>query len=141
MSVTYRIDGNVVTIRASGPHSPDDLRAAWLASEADPAYPTPTNLRICVDARESETLAKRSVAGMRQTAQWFEERALASSRICAFITRPGLQYGLARMMAAWIEYKGYRAFVSTDAREAVAWLKEQPDREIAARESNPRRGH
>ncbi|HET6334700.1 MAG TPA: hypothetical protein VFG30_15865 [Polyangiales bacterium] len=53
----------------------------------------------------------------------FSQRALATSRICAFITRPGLQYGLTRMMAAWIEYKGYNAFVTTHPQEAVNWLK------------------
>jgi hypothetical protein len=126
--VIYRIDGNVVTIQSLGTHSTYDLRAAWLASEADPAYPTPlTKLRICVDARASESLAKRSVAELRETAHWFQQRAMASSRICAFVTRPGLQYGLARMMAAWIEYNGYRAFVATDPAEAVEWLQAQPD--------------
>ena len=58
-----------------------------------------------------------------QTAHWFEQRARASSRLCAFVTRPGLQYGLARMMAAWIEYKGYRAFVTTNPQQAVEWLQ------------------
>jgi hypothetical protein len=126
VTVTYRIDGNVVTIHPIGLHSTDDLRAAWLASEADPAHPTPVaNLRICVDARDSESLVKRSVSELRETADWFEQRARATSRLCAFVTRPGLQYGLARMMAAWIEYKGYRAFVTTDPREAAAWLRVQ----------------
>ena len=78
MPVSYRIDGDVVTIRAVGTHTTDELRATWLASEADPAHPTPvTKLRICVDARDSESLATRSVAEMRDTAQWFEQRALA----------------------------------------------------------------
>ena len=123
MPVNYRIDGNVVTIHPVGAHSTQDLRAAWLAAEADPAYPTPiTSLRICVDARDSESLAKRSVAELRETANWFSQRALATSRICAFITRSGLQYGLTRMIAAWIEYKGYTAFVSTDPQEAADWL-------------------
>lgn len=124
MPVSYRIDGNVVTIHPVGAHSAADLRAAWLASEADPACPTPIeSLRICVDARDSESFGKRSVAELRETAHWFEQRARASSRICAFVTRPGLQYGLARMMAAWIEYKGYRAFVTTNPQQAVEWLQ------------------
>jgi hypothetical protein len=58
----------------------------------------------------------------RTTATWFAQRAQASSRICAFVTKPGLQYGLTRMMAAWIEFKGYSAFVTTDPLEAVRWL-------------------
>ena len=124
MPVNYRIDGNVVTIHPVGAHSTGDLRAAWLAAEADHAYPTPvTSVRICVDARDSESLGKRSVAELRETAHWFSERALASSRICAFITRPGIQYGLTRMMAAWIDYKGYSTFVTTNSQEAVNWLK------------------
>lgn len=123
MPVSYRIHGDVVIISAVGPHSTDELRATWVAAEADPAYPAPVSmLRICVDARESESLATRSVAEMRDTAQWFEQRAHATSRICAFITRPGIQYGLARMMAAWIEYKGYETFVTTDPQAAIAWL-------------------
>jgi hypothetical protein len=127
--VHYRIDGNVVTIHPAGAHTTEDLRAAWLAAEADPAFPTPmTKVRICVDARDSESLAKRSVVEMRDTAYWFEQRAIATSRICAFITKPGVQYGLSRMMAAWIEYKGYRALVTTNPQEAMTWLKEQPDR-------------
>lgn len=125
MPVSYRIDGNVVTIRALGPHSTEDLRAAWIASEADPAYPKPTEkLRICVDARDSESLATRSVAELRATAEWFEQRAQATSRMCAFVTRPGIQYGLARMMAAWIDYKGYATFVTTDPQKAAAWLND-----------------
>lgn len=127
MSVIYRIDGNVVTIQPLGRHSTRDLREAWLASEKDPAYPAPiARLRICVDARESASLATRAIGELRETVQWFEQRALASSRICAFVTKPGVQYGLARMMAAWIELKGYNTFVTTDPVEAVAWLKSQP---------------
>ncbi|HKP57429.1 MAG TPA: hypothetical protein VJV78_11945 [Polyangiales bacterium] len=125
MPVTYRIDGNVVTIRAVGPHSTEELRAAWIASEADPACPKPAEkVRICVDSRDSESLATRSVAELRETANWFEQRAQASSRICAFVTRPGIQYGLARMMAAWIDYKGYTTFVTTDPAKAAAWLND-----------------
>jgi hypothetical protein len=125
--VSYHIAGNVVTIHPVGEHSTGELRAAWIASEADPAYPEPiANLRVCVDTRDSETLAKKSVAEMRETVRWFEQRAVASSRICAFVTRPGIQYGLARMMAAWIEYKGYRTFVTTDPQEAAAWVEAQP---------------
>ena len=124
MPVNYRIDGNVVTIHPVGAHSTGDLREAWHAAEADLAYPKPiTSLRICVDARDSEALGKRSVTELRETAHWFSERALASSRICAFITRPGLQYGLTRMMAAWIEYKGYKAFVTTNPQAAINWLQ------------------
>lgn len=131
MPVNYRIDGNVVTIHPVGVHSTQDLRAAWLAAEEDPAYPEPiVSLRICVDARDSESLSKRSVVELRETAQWFSQRALATSRICAFITRPGLQYGFTRMMAAWIEYKGYSAFVTTNAQEADKWLR-ATTREVA----------
>lgn len=124
MPVNYRIDGVVVTIHPVGAHSTDDLRAAWIAAEADPAFPKPiTSLRICVDARDSDSLGKRSVGELRTTATWFAQRAEASSRICAFVTKPGLQYGLTRMMAAWIEFKGYNAFVTTDPAEALTWLK------------------
>jgi len=80
-------------------------------------------VRICVDARASESLGKRSVGELRATADWFEQRARETSRTCAFIMKPGLQYGLARMMSAWIELKGYRAFVTTDAEQAALWLR------------------
>lgn len=127
MPVNYRIDGDVVTIYPVGVHSTGELRAAWLAAEADAAYPSPiTSVRICVDARASESLAKRSVTELRETAHWFSQRALATSRICAFITRSGVQYGLTRMMAAWIEYKGYSAFVTTNPQEAINWLNSTP---------------
>jgi hypothetical protein len=125
--VNYRIDGNVVTIHPAGTYSAADLRSAWLAAEAEPVYPTPiTKLRICVDVRDTESLARKSVAELRESSDWFAQRAYASSRICAFVTRTGFQYGLARMMAAWIEYKGYRTFVTTEPHEAVQWLKNQP---------------
>lgn len=126
MPVFYHLDDNVVTIRAEGPHTTDELREAWLASERDPAYPSPVSeLRVCVDARESASLAKRSISDMRSTVAWFEERAGKTSRLCAFVARPGIQFGLARMMSTWIEFKGYRTFVTTDPAKAIAWLKEQ----------------
>lgn len=117
-----------MTIQAVGVHSADELRVAWLAAEADPAFPKPmSRVRICVDARESESMAKRSPAELRGTAYWFAQRARQTSRMCAFITRPGLQYGFARMMSAWVELKGYSTFVTTDPKQAETWLNQQSD--------------
>lgn len=129
MPVHYRIDGDVLTIEPVGAHSSSDLREAWLAAEADPAYPKPVSkLRICVDARGSESLVRKSVSDMRANIDWFSARAAASSRIIAFVTKPGVQYGLVRMMAAWIDFKGYKPYVTTDPLEAMEWLKAQDTR-------------
>jgi hypothetical protein len=125
VSVSYRIDGDVVTIHPIGAHSIQDVRDAWIAAEADAAFPKPVSrVRICVDARNSESMGKRSIAELRGTALWFEQRTQTTSRIIAFITKPGLQYGFARMMATWVELKGYRTFVTTDPKQAVVWLKQ-----------------
>jgi hypothetical protein len=125
VSVSYRIDGDVVTIYAIGAHAIQDVRDAWLAAEVDADFPKPASrVRLCVDARDSESMAKRSIAELRGNARWFEQRTQGTSRIVAFITKPGLQYGFARMMATWVELKGYRTFVTTDPKQAAAWLNQ-----------------
>jgi hypothetical protein len=124
MPVSYLIDETVVIIRSLGVHSTDELRDAWLAAEADPLFPVPVAVVcICIDARLSTSLAKRSLSDLRATAAWFEQRVRLTSRRCAWVTRPGIQFGLARMMAAWIESQGYRTFVTTQLDDALVWLK------------------
>jgi hypothetical protein len=72
VSVSYRIDGDVVTMHAIGAHSIQDVRDAWLAAEVDAAFPEPASrARLCVDARNSESMAKRSIAELRGTVLWF----------------------------------------------------------------------
>ena len=124
MPVSYCIEGDIVIIRPVGANSTVELRATWLAAERDPEFPPPPHQRVCVDVRESESLAKRSIDDMRQTADWFIERAAQSpDRVCAFVTRPGVQYGLMRMLSIWLELKGFRSHVTTDADDAIHWLR------------------
>ena len=123
MPVSYRIERNVVFVQPQGVHSTDELREAWLRAERDPAYPKlPALPLVCVDVRESESLAKRAVSDMRATVGWFIDRVQQSGRVCAFVARPGIQYGLVRMMSAWLDLQGYRTFVTTDPAEAMRWL-------------------
>jgi hypothetical protein len=127
MPVHCRTEGDVVVIEPVGPHTTAELIDAWLAAERDAAFPQPlSRVRICVDTRQSPMLAQRSVAELRATSEWFIARAEQTSERCAWVTRPGVQYGLARMMAAWIDFKGFRAHVTTDLDAALRWLREAP---------------
>ena len=120
MPVNYRIEGNVVIARPMGAHGSDELRDTWLEVERDAAYPPPPAMpRVCVGVRESESIARRSVADLRDTTTWFIERTGRMGRVCALVARPGVQYGLARMISVWLELNQYEVCVSTDLDQAV----------------------
>ena len=104
-----------------GTHDSAEVRQAWLSAEADRAYPS--NARICLDVRGSGSLARRPMADLRATADWFIGRADRAGRCCAVVARPGAQYGLMRMASTWLDFKGIDAFVATTLEEAVAWLE------------------
>ena len=123
MPATYRFDGPVVILEITGVHSVEEPRAAWERAERDPAYPP--NPRVCLDLRGSESLARRSVAELRSTADWFLERGARSGRRLALVARAGVQYRLMRMAATWLELNGIDVHVATDVEAAVHWLKQR----------------
>lgn len=120
MAVRIHMDGRVLVIQGAGEYATAELVEAWLHGRELPAFGTARG--ICLDVRESSSLAKRSVEDLRGVTEWFIAHAAEVGGRCALVTRPGVQYGLMRMAAAWVELKSLEAEVFTDLAEATAWL-------------------
>jgi hypothetical protein len=79
--------------------------------------------RVMVDARELDLDLPTSE--LEQIAEWHASE-LGASRTAAVVIRPGLGYGLLRMLSALSESRGARLAVFTDHEDAMAWLRNQP---------------
>jgi hypothetical protein len=89
---------------------------------ADDARVTPAT-RVLVDARGLELDLPTSE--LEQIAEWHASD-LGAARTSAVVIRPGLGYGLARMLGALAESRGAKLAVFTDYEDALAWLRSQP---------------
>lgn len=121
MAIGYHIDDRLVFVEFDGEHSLDETRAVWLAIERDPSYTRPG--RVCVDLRGSTALARRAIGDLRANANWLIHRVRTPGRAGAFVVRPGLQYGLMRMVSTWLELTGVQVMVTTDPAKAENWLR------------------
>lgn len=79
--------------------------------------------RVLIDARELELDLPTSE--LEKIAEWHASE-LGASRTAAVVIRPGLGYGLVRMLSALSESRGARLAVFTDYEDAIAWLRNQP---------------
>lgn len=78
--------------------------------------------RVLVDARELDLdLPSREI---EQIADWHAS-PLGEARTTAVVIRPGLGYGLVRMLSALAEGRGVRMAAFTDYEDALAWLRTQ----------------
>jgi hypothetical protein len=119
----YTIDEaeNILYLTSSGTAELDGINAMMERIAADPRVSPAT--RVLVDARELEL--DLPTAQLEKIAQWHASE-LGAARTSAIVIRPGLGYGLARMLSALSESRGARLAVFTGYDDALAWLRAQP---------------
>ena len=121
----YTVDEaeNILYLTSAGTAELDGINAIMEQIAADPRVGRAT--RVMVDARELEL--DLPTAQLEQIAEWHASE-LGAARTSAIVIRPGLGYGLARMLSALSESRGARLAVFTDYEDALAWLRAQaPD--------------
>jgi hypothetical protein len=119
----YTIDEaeNILYLTSSGTAELDGINAMMERIAADPRVSPAT--RVLVDARELEL--DLPTAQLEKIAQWHASE-LGAARTSAIVIRPGLGYGLARMLSALSESRGARLAVFTGYDDALAWLRAHP---------------
>lgn len=131
MPVTYLFEDRILIVECRGEYSPAELESAWDQAVQDPRFNEGTE--VCLDVRESASLAQRSTRDLRRTSNWFAAQAAMVNHRCALLTRPGIQFGLMRMASVWVGFKGTAAGVFTDRDKAFSWLNEIGGRKSESR--------
>lgn len=113
-------DRRIARGKSTGPYSLEETLAATRAIISHPDLVEGT--RLLWDARERET-----VPGPESVTVWLDtlmnDYGQLDRRI-ALLTRPGLQYGMARMIEITADVRGFELRVFEDPEEAEAWLLE-----------------
>jgi hypothetical protein len=119
MSVTYRINDDVVEITLNGTSAPDDVIQEFHKALEDDA--TPEEFVLLVDVRNSTSLATRPTAEIIRVAEYlgpFQDRV----KRCAVLATEKVHFGLGRLGAVYSETAGVMTSVFRDKDEAVDWL-------------------
>lgn len=105
---------------ASGPMTLDDMKEAarslWRSVDG-------SRVRVLWDLREAQF--DISANDVRELAEWVKQESPFDDLLTAFVVRPGLQFGLARMFEMLREKPGARTGVFTEAEPALAWLRSE----------------
>jgi hypothetical protein len=118
----YTIDEaeNILYLKSTGTAELDDIGDLMRRIAADPKVSR--NTRVLVDALELDL--DLPTPDLERIAEWHASE-LGSSRTSAVVIRPGLGYGLVRMLSALAESRGARLAVFTDYEDALTWLRTQ----------------
>lgn len=119
MSVTYRINDDVVEMTLNGTSTPDDVIKSFHQALEDTA--TPEEFVLLVDVRNSTSLASRPTAEIIRVAEYlgpFQDRV----KRCAVLASENVHFGLSRLGAVYSETAGVMTSVFRDKDEAVTWL-------------------
>src|SRR5262249_24842211 len=119
MSVTYRINDDVVEMTLNGTSTPDDVIKEFHKALEDSA--TPEEFVLLLDVRNSTSLAMRPTAEIIRVAEYlgpFQDRV----KRCAVVATENIHFGLSRLGAVYSETAGVMTSVFRDKDEAVNWL-------------------
>lgn len=119
VSVSYRLDRDLICVTAEGTYASKAFLAAVEAALADPASKAPTYL-LC-DVSHSDSLVERSVDEVRESAEFYGT-LLDRVQALAIVAERLVDYGLMRMLASMAEIRGCRVEVFRDTPSARAWL-------------------
>lgn len=127
MPASCVIDSAVLLLRLEDRHSRSEERDALTRALADSRMAWPVH--VLVDARRSRT---------NPDGESIAERARCLTRLvggtparCALLVSTPLQYGLARMFAAYAIHRNVKVAIFQDESPARAWLgQEEPQSEV-----------
>jgi hypothetical protein len=118
MSVVCEIDSTFLILRLEERHAHSDERDALSRALVDPRLSLP--VRLLVDARASQTNPDgESIADRARCLGRLGRGALTR---CAVVVSTPLQYGLARMFAAYAIHGGINVAIFHDEPTARGWL-------------------
>lgn len=133
MSVRYTISGRLLHLYLEGTYAPGDVVTTFDRALEDPALPM--DARLVIDVRQSDVFQNRETADIQRVAEAFRPRAHRVGGRCAMLVSSQVQYGVARMGAAFAEARAVEARVFTDLGEALAWLGLDPSQPPSKRDT------
>jgi hypothetical protein len=136
MPASCVIDSAGLLLRLEDRHAHSEERDALTRALADPRLAWP--VRILVDARRS--LANPDGDAIAERARCLARMVGGALTRCALLVSTPLQYGLARMFAAYAIHRSVKVAIFQDESAARAWLSQaetQSDLTDAAPEARP----
>ncbi len=120
MSFVYhlRFGGRVVHVVGAGEGSLDAARGTFASLVGDEEVRPPFGL--LVDVRNVRNAPSAGEA--RAIAEFSNSPGRAVAHSTALLVRPGVQYGIARMIQTVAEFRGARIAIFTDEAAALNWL-------------------
>jgi hypothetical protein len=119
-SYRLRFEGRVVHVTGVGEGSVATGASTSAAFRSDPGLRPPFGL--LVDVRALSNLP--SVAEARSLVELSRSQEEPMERCAVLLVRPGVQYGMARMIQILSEMRGAVIRILTDETEALRWLRD-----------------
>ena len=122
MSVSYTIDGRILTLTTVGRSSVEEIVAAVNQVLADPRFNEA--MVVIWDTRQSASLGDRSTEELRRIGESTYSLADKLPNYSAVIANNDLYYGLMRMVVTFTEKTNPKTEFFRTEEDAMAWVQE-----------------
>jgi hypothetical protein len=124
VSVTYKLDGDLLEVVVEGDHEVEDFIRVVNAAIADPAWPG--SAWLLLDVRSSPAVTRRTAQEIRATVDFLSESPGRFRYCVAVLVSSTMQQEVSRVGQAMAEFHGSEITSFYDRDAAIAWLRERP---------------